>query len=358
MKTGRFLSAAAALLLAAAFGFAQGIPSASLTGKVTTEGGVALPGVAVTVTSPSMQGTRDVTTSGNGDYIFNLLPSGEYTVRFALSGMSAVDRTVTLAAGAVGRVDVEMNPAAVAEAVTVSGRAGEAAGVESPQVSANYTKEFVEKLPVGRTLAATTLLAPGVTNNGPGGNDRLASIAISGAPSFDNLFLINGVVVNENLRGQPHDLFIEDAIQETTILTGAISAEYGRFTGGVVSAITKSGGNRVLRVLPHELHERQVVGERPAEREPRRGLAHRQDEPGLRSHPRRADLDRSHLGLRGLSDAGDVPVPPDEPDGRARHDRPDCHRVRERPRPAASRGQAHGGVELAAQPRRHLHRHR
>ncbi|HZI66307.1 MAG TPA: carboxypeptidase regulatory-like domain-containing protein [Thermoanaerobaculia bacterium] len=245
MKTGRFVSVAAAFLLAAAFGFSQGIPSASLTGKVTTEGGVPLPGVAVTVVSPSMQGTRDVTTSGNGDYIFNLLPSGEYTVKFALSGMSAVDRTVSLAAGAVGRVDVEMSPAAVAETVTVSGRAGEAAAVESPQVSANYTKEFVEKLPVGRTLAATTLLAPGVTNNGPGGNDRLSAIAISGAPSFDSLFLINGVVVNENLRGQPHDLFIEDAIQETTILTGAISAEYGRFTGGVVSAITKSGGNRV-----------------------------------------------------------------------------------------------------------------
>ena len=91
MKTGRFVSVAAAFLLAAAFGFSQGIPSASLTGKVTTEGGVPLPGVAVTVVSPSMQGTRDVTTSGNGDYIFNLLPSGEYTVKFALSGMSAVD---------------------------------------------------------------------------------------------------------------------------------------------------------------------------------------------------------------------------------------------------------------------------
>jgi hypothetical protein len=245
MKTGRFVSVAAAFLLAAAFGFAQGIPTASLTGKVTAEGGVPLPGVTVRVESLSLQGTRDTTTSGNGDYIFNLLPSGEYSVRFELAGMSALDRTVALAAGAVGRADVEMRPAAVAEAVTVSGRAGEAAAIEAPQVSANYTKEFVEKLPVGRTLAATTLLAPGVTNNGPGGNDRLASIAISGAPSFDSLFLINGVVVNENLRGQPHELFIEDAIQETTILTGAISAEYGRFTGGVVSAITKSGGNRV-----------------------------------------------------------------------------------------------------------------
>src|SRR5205814_1435450 len=66
---------------------------------------------------------------------------------------------------------------------------------------------------------------------------------ISGAMSYDNLYLVNGAVVNENLRGQTHQLYIEDAIQETTVLTGGISAEFGRFTGGVVSSITKSGGN-------------------------------------------------------------------------------------------------------------------
>jgi len=50
-------------------------------------------------------------------------------------------------------------------------------------------------------------------------------------------------VVNENIRGQAFTLFIEDALQETTVSTSAISAEYGRFQGGVVQAITKSGGN-------------------------------------------------------------------------------------------------------------------
>ena len=49
--------------------------------------------------------------------------------------------------------------------------------------------------------------------------------------------------MNENLRGQARNLFIEDAIQETKISTGSISAEYGRFQGGVVNTITKSGGN-------------------------------------------------------------------------------------------------------------------
>ncbi len=82
------------------------------------------------------------------------------------------------------------------------------------------------------------LLAPGVSNNGPSGN-----IVIAGALSYEGLYLINGVNVNENLRGQPRTLYVEDAIQETKVSTGNISAEYGRFNGGVVNMITKSGGN-------------------------------------------------------------------------------------------------------------------
>src|SRR5258705_7183419 len=61
--------------------------------------------------------------------------------------------------------------------------------------------------------------------------------------SYDSLYLVDGAITNENLRGQTHNLFIEDAIQETTVQTGGISAEYGHFTGGVVNSITKSGGN-------------------------------------------------------------------------------------------------------------------
>ena len=55
--------------------------------------------------------------------------------------------------------------------------------------------------------------------------------------------MINGVSVSDNLRGQPYDLYIEDAVQETVVATAGISAQYGRFSGGVVNVITKSGGN-------------------------------------------------------------------------------------------------------------------
>src|SRR5207244_10217635 len=99
--------------------------------------------------------------------------------------------------------------------------------------------DTINALPMlDRSINSITLLSPGVTEAGP--NNQ---ITISGSHSFDNLFLLDGVVVNENLRGQPNPVYIEDAIQETTVLTGGVSAEFGRFTGGVVSTVTKSGGN-------------------------------------------------------------------------------------------------------------------
>ena len=63
---------------------------------------------------------------------------------------------------------------------------------------------------------------------------------ISGALSYDNLYLINGVDVNDNLFGSPQNVFIEDAIEETQVMTSGIPAEYGRFSGGVVNATSSA----------------------------------------------------------------------------------------------------------------------
>src|SRR6185295_2184546 len=134
----------------------------------------------------------------------------------------------------------------VSEAITVTAEAPSV--LETTQVSTNLDAKLVEALPIGRTIAQRIQLAPGVNTAGP--NNQTV---INGAQSFDNLYLINGVVVNENVRGQPQNVFIEDAIQETTLLTGGVSAEYGRFTGGVVSTLTKSGGNEVTGSLRDNL---------------------------------------------------------------------------------------------------------
>src|SRR5690349_16430361 len=81
-----------AWLLAAATVFAvAGVAPAQTTtgtisGHVADSQGLPLPGVTVNATSPNLQGTRTAVTSANGDYVFNNMPSGTYTIAFELSG--------------------------------------------------------------------------------------------------------------------------------------------------------------------------------------------------------------------------------------------------------------------------------
>jgi len=151
-----------------------------------------------------------------------------------LSGLATTTQRTTLSLAQTSRVDADLKVSAVSEAITVTASASSV--LETTQLSTNITAQQLDDLPVARTIAGAVSLAPGVSNG-------VAGFTIGGAASSDNMYLVNGVVVNENLRGQPHNLFIEDAIQETTVMTAGISAEYGRFTGGVISTLTKSGGN-------------------------------------------------------------------------------------------------------------------
>ena len=235
MKLLRATAVISLLLLASVSVFAQGTITGALTGTVTS-GGAGLPGATVTVSSPSMQGTRTAVTDGNGNYNFVGLPPGEYTVRVELEGLQPVSRSARVTLSGTARADADLQVSAVTEAITVTASAP--AVMETTEVQANFQKQQVDNLPIGRGVQAIANLAPGVTNNGPSG-----AMMISGGMSYDNLVLVDGATVQENLRGQTRPLYIEDAIQETTVISGAVSAEFGRFTGGVVTSVTKSGGN-------------------------------------------------------------------------------------------------------------------
>lgn len=245
------------VLLALAALSAFGQTTGSLIGNVTSDG-AALPGVTVTITSPALQGARTTITGDGGGYTFPSLPPGKYTVAFDVEGMAKMTKTVSVQLASTARADAEMKLSSMSEAITVTASAP--AVLENTDVARNYTEELISELPVRRNITDTVLLSPGVNNGGARGN-----ISISGAASYDNLFLVNGVTVNENLRGQPHDLFIEDAIQETTVLTGAVSAEYGRFTGGVVSSLTKSGGNEYHGSLRDSFNNASWIAKTPVE---------------------------------------------------------------------------------------------
>jgi hypothetical protein len=132
---------------------------------------------------------------------------------------------------------VMLQAGGVAETVQVVAEAP--AAIQNPVVGENFQHDEIEALATPRALEGIAQLAPGLSENSP----SATQVVINGAFAFDNIFMVNGIDIDDNLRAQPQNLFVEDAIQETQVLTSAISAEYGRFTGGVVNAITRSGGN-------------------------------------------------------------------------------------------------------------------
>src|SRR5262249_44617200 len=139
--------------------------------------------------------------------------------------------------GGTIEVSARMSLAAVNETVTVTAEAPST--LTTVVTGRSLGKREIDALPIGRRPVDVAELAPGLTNN----TFTVGPVAISGAFGFDNVFMIDGVDVNDTVNGTPNNLYIEDAVENTTVLTNGLSAEYGRFSGGVVNMITRSGGN-------------------------------------------------------------------------------------------------------------------
>jgi hypothetical protein len=240
--TRRVLVIAAALL--AAFivmdrhAFGQGVQTGTISGQVVDQSDAVLPGATVTVTSPSLQGERSGVTDSTGRYLIRGLPPGVYAVRVELPGMTTAERSVDVGVGTTVEVDAQLRVAGLAERVTVTADTT-ASAITATQVGINLEQREIEALATPRNLQGIATMAPGVTENTP----NSGQLTISGAFAYDNLFMIDGVDISDNLNGTVNSLFIEDAIAETQVLTSGISAEYGRFSGGVINAVSKSGGN-------------------------------------------------------------------------------------------------------------------
>ena len=143
-------------------------------------------------------------------------------------------------------------------------------------------------------------MAPAVHPTGPSG-----SFSVAGSMSFENLYMVNGVSVNENLRGQAQDLVIEDAIQETTVATAGVSAEFGRFGGGVVNIVSKSGGNQFTGSFRETMTNdnwRALVPKRTGDPVCQRHEARRRG-ADARIHDRRPGHQRPRLVLHRRTDA-------------------------------------------------------
>ena len=237
-RTLAILALSAALLVALhSTALAQGRQTGTIRGSVVDAQGLVLPGVTVTVRSAALQGLRSTVTDINGNYQILALPPGEYGVVFELSGFADVNEMATVSLGGDVGVNAAMAPAGVVETVQVVGVVP--TPIETTVASSNITADEVNALPTSRQPWRVAELQPGLTDNTP----NAGQVTINGAFAYDNIFLVDGVDINDNLFGVANALFVTEAIQETQVLTSGISAEYGRFSGGVINVITKSGGN-------------------------------------------------------------------------------------------------------------------
>ncbi|MBI2185856.1 MAG: TonB-dependent receptor [Acidobacteria bacterium] len=267
MMLRHLLLLAVVLLLPVTPVLAQGVQSGTVTGLVTSSDGAPLPGVTIVAMSPALQQERLTTSDVNGVYYLRTLPPGEYEVQFALDGFQAAMRTgVVVAVGGTTELDATLGVAAVTEVVTVTAEAP--SPLAAPSTARNVAKTTIDALPVSRRPTDVAELAPGLTTN----TYNAGQLAVSGAFGFDNLFMVNGVDTNDNVFGTQNNLFIEDAVQEVSVITSGAPASYGRFSGGVVNVITRSGGNSFSGSVRETLSNPQWVTETPRERQ--NGISH------------------------------------------------------------------------------------
>ena len=238
IQTFVFLCALAALGGSVARGAAT---TGALFGTVVDEQGHGASGVAVTISSRELQGTRSMTTKGDGEFNFPLLPPGTYRADFVASGFQSVTQSnIVISLEQQTKVNVTMKVAKVSESVSVVGNS-EVIDPTQSSIQQNFKTDYLEYSSVGqgnRSYQSAVLQAPGVVDSGDGNPQ------IFGANEGQNSYLIDGLNTTDPVTHTFELNFGFDAIQEISVMNG-FEAEYGKAVGGIINVVTKSGGNEL-----------------------------------------------------------------------------------------------------------------
>ncbi|MDX1983556.1 MAG: TonB-dependent receptor [Bryobacteraceae bacterium] len=232
LKAGALL-----LVLGLSAAFAQERFS-EINGTATDPSGAVLPNVNVTVTNKGTGRVFQTTTGSNGAYLARNLEPGRYTVRFEVAGFTPYEvAEVNLLLGKTLRVDAPMTVARAEQSVQIT-EAAPLIDTTNTVVAHNLTAEEFDRLPKARSFQNLAVLSTSV-NSG----EIEGGIQVNGASGAENNFTIDGISTNSLINGQSRQDAVFEILQEVQVKTGGISAEYGGALGGVVSSITKSGGN-------------------------------------------------------------------------------------------------------------------
>ncbi|MBV9082221.1 MAG: TonB-dependent receptor [Acidobacteriaceae bacterium] len=252
----------AALLIACtllAFGsaFAQ-VAGGTINGTVTDPSHAAIATAEVTITNSATQVTRKIPVNGDGFYsVPNLVP-GDYEVVVAATGFETQITKLSLTVGAVEELTHAMTVANSKQQIQVLA-SPPAVELATSSIGDVVNEKTVRELPLnGRSWTDLANLEPGVSSvtqpsftTGPARGNRGfgAQLTISGARPQQNNYRLDGISINDYSNGGPGSVLGGnlgvDAIQEFSVLTSNYSTEYGRTSGGVVNAITRSGTNQL-----------------------------------------------------------------------------------------------------------------
>jgi len=213
--------------------YSQIIPTGKLVGFVTDTEDEPLPGVTVTISSPSMITPQMAfVTNEEGYYRFIGLPSGKYTVVYELPGFKSLRREsidVTVTRTTSLNVDLEMSEIK-AEVVVIG--AAPTVNIMDTATGTTFDVITLEEMPVNRNVYEIQNLAPGVYDEASHGSDQLT-----------NRYTVDGQNMSHPLHGVLTNEISFSSIEEITVGTGLHQADQGGVMGSVVQVITKSGGN-------------------------------------------------------------------------------------------------------------------
>jgi Carboxypeptidase regulatory-like domain len=233
-----------------------------ILGSVSDQNGGAVRGAKVTITNVGTGVARDLETNEAGDYVASNLPPGLYKISVEAGGFKKVERPqVRLEVAKDVRIDVALQPGAVAETVTIT---EDAPLIETANntLGGTFSNKAINDLPLnGRDFQNLVVLRPGVQRSTGGG---FLSISSNGNRPENNNFIVDGTdnndpyygttVINaEGVQGTPGTILPIDAIQEFNAQENP-PAEYGWKPGAIVNLGLKSGTN--------ELHGTAYVFER------------------------------------------------------------------------------------------------
>lgn len=240
MKGKRLKKAALCLALSACM--ASLAPMAMAQNVNGAVAGRANAGDTITVTNPSTGLTRTVTVGADGSYRLSQLPIGDYQLQVKRNGEN-VGNTVGVSVSLGGTTTVNLGSEGgvvnLESMQVVGSRVVNRVDVRATESATNITREDLARLPVDQSIAAVVNLAPGVNSS----NASFGGLSFAGSSVAENAVYINGLNVTDIYNRQGFSTTPFGFFQEFQVKTGGYSVEFGRSTGGVINAVTRSGSN-------------------------------------------------------------------------------------------------------------------